>query len=114
MVKMNDIEILKLMDSQIKESVDDVNKLTDKSNTRFNHFMSQFIISILIFLLGYGYMFYLPVLILSFLTYSWHKITKFNRDTAFLSYKTLIVFYESSGILKENNKHILQKYEIRL
>ena len=110
---MNDIEILNLMDLQIKESTDDVNRLTDKLNIRFKHFISQLAIFIVVFLFGYGYVFYLPILILSFLTFIWYKITEYNRDTALLSHKSLIIFYETSGILKENNKYILQKYKIK-
>ena len=114
MGKISDIEIMELMDSQVKESIDIVNGLTEKLNIRFKHFISQLAIFIVVFLFGYGHMFYLPILILSFLTFIWYKITEHNRDTAFLSHKSLIIFYETSGILKENNKHILQKYEIRL
>jgi hypothetical protein len=111
---MNDIETLKQMDLEIKKSIDDINRLTDKSNNRFDASIIQLILFMVTLLLGYGCIVYLPVLILSFLTYCWYEITKFNRDTAFLSHKSLIVFYKTSGILKENNKHILQKYEIRL
>jgi len=113
MGNINYIEIMELMDSQVKDSIDLVNGLTDKLNIRFKHFISQLITFMVIFLLGYGYVVYLPVFIISFLTFIWYKLTKYNRDTAFLSYKSLIVFYETSGILKENNKHILQKHKIK-